>query len=309
MKPTKRHTDLLPKLQEAIARAIAKHGSKSSLSKQMRRSAGHITNFEKGNLKDISESVFDEFCAYFSVTDKPENWTILQTPTHRTVTALCEEAHSLGEFHAVCGYTGAGKSVALEGYCSRTPEASYMPLHLKTGDKSFLRHLQHALGIDEGGTSEVMLESVLLKLRKTRGKLLVFDDLHKVKESTMLLLQPIWEACKGRHGIVICGTEKLYDLFKRNASKNKLGFRELRRRVDHWQSLERPSLNTVSTIARRYGILDKKAIRFLADYSQDYDTLRKFILKGCKVANREGVPVNINVLKSLNVGDSRYGQR
>ena len=208
-------------------------------------------------------------------------------------------------FRAIAGFTGGGKTVALRSFADRHPNAAYVEANILMNRKSFLSAICRAFGMHIDDTAEGLMNKIVDRMISEEQTVLLIDDAAKLKDDCFRLLQVIYDKTEGSAGIVIAGTEKLKKYLDRSAAKDKLSYRELKRRISFWQSLKKPTAVVIKKVAEVYEIVDKDVIQWLAKEVQDYGTLRNYILNALKVAV-VGSNVSVAILNDLHLGDRAY---
>jgi len=171
--------------------------------------------------------------------------------------------------------------------------------------KDFLRGIQRSMGLDVGGTVADMCYAITDALKRKDNPLLIIDDAGKLTDANYRLLQVIYDETEHHAGLVLSGTEYLKQYIDQMASKNKMGFRELRRRIAYWLPLEPASFRVIAAICHDHGITDEDAIRYISRNATDYGTLRNLITNALK-ATEQPADITVDVLSDLTMGDKDY---
>jgi DNA transposition AAA+ family ATPase len=241
------------------------------------------------------------WCGYLGNTE----WPVLETMQYNTVTNLLLDAQENCRMLALCANTGLGKSTSIRLYCKETPNTYKVLCTVTMSRKDFLAEIQKALGIDLSGSIHARIESIIEKLGSMKWPLLILDDAGKLNESCLKLVQVIYDSLEFRCGIVLAGTTQLKKFILSGASKDKQGFRELKRRIGYWERLMPPDIHAIRGFCEAFSITEANAISFVHRQCKDFGTLREMLTNAKRLADKNGCSIDLSILESVNVGD-RY---
>ena len=290
---------LLDEVKNYVNQRIDTAGSQNEAARQLGMSAAHIINFRKGDWAKISRQHFNRLLASAGLSD----WRDFMTENLKIASAVLAEAQENSRFLVLTGYTGSGKTHTLRLYAAKTKKAYYLLADSEMNKSRFLLSIIQAIGIhpNEAGTnSGQRLEAIARKLNGEDRPLLIVDDAGKLSDPNLRMLQIIYDRTEGRAGILMAGTEYLKESIDKKARRNKMGFRELRRRVAYWQEMDKMRPKDVRTICEGNGIADSSAISYLSSACSDFGTLRNMITNALTLADKEGVEVTRELLTRMN---------
>jgi len=288
-------------LQQTVNEAL-KGISQNGLANQAGVSAATLINIKRGEWEHISDPMVSKLRAFFRLDD----WGIRKTHNFSVISQICDDARDNKRFMAVAGYTGAGKTTALEYYTRSNTNAFYVLADILHSKRTFIQSIQQALNISEGSSIREMLESIVRKLIRLENALLIIDDAGKLNDSCLRILQIIYDRTFQNAGLVLSGTEYLKTKIDRSAKKDVQGFRELKRRIEYWQPLRRPTKKVVANICQDMQITDSQAIAYIYEHAKDYGTLKNLVTNAMKAAALNGVQVTRELLIDVHVGDHAY---
>jgi transcriptional regulator with XRE-family HTH domain len=211
---------------------------------------------------------------------RTNEWKLLSTTNLRTIENLFEDARLGSRMLALHGETGMGKTAALTWLCSKTPNSYYILANVLMKQKDFVKAIQKAIGSDMEGTIVQRMEDVIEKLLQKQNPVLVIDDIGKLKEHSkcFYLLQLLFDRTEGRLGLVLAGTKAFPVFIQRQAGKDNMGFRELKRRVTYWQPLkDRVERKFITTMAELNAITQPSAIDYMAKVCNNYGDVKELI--------------------------------
>lgn len=295
-------TELQAKIEQALSTM-----SQAELARRLKAQTGFgseatIINIRRGNWELISNEAMMKLRSFFRI----DGWQIRQTHNFVALTKLCDDARQNRRMVAGVGYTGAGKTTALREYANSNAETFYVLCTVMHTKKSLLDVIQRSMGIQIGSGISDMLAAIIDRMLSCKNALLILDDAGKMSSSCMRMLQVIYDQTEFSSGIVLAGTEFLKEEIDRNARRNVLGFRELKRRIAYWQPLRRPTQQVIARICTDFNITDPSAIDFIYRNANDYGTIRNLVMNATTISVRDGVPVSAEMLSDLHVGDVAY---
>ena len=294
-------------LQETIVKAlredIGRGNSQNQVARKMGIAPATLSNMLNGKWNLISEDMLRKVKSYYRLDD---TWQIRRTQNLNAIVELCRDAQENHRMLGIAGYTGAGKTTALRHYAGNNMNVFYTHAHFHFQKKDLLRSIQQCMGLNEGGSVNDHIQAIVQKLNTVNNPLLIIDDAGKLNDANFRIIQVIYDATEFNAGIILGGTEYLKEYIDKMASKNKMGFRELRRRIAYWQPLFSPSPDVVARICQDFGIEDKNAIEFVISRGVDYGTIRNIITNARRKAEQGEGKINRELLASLNIGEDDY---
>ncbi|RMF46273.1 MAG: hypothetical protein D6751_05520 [Deltaproteobacteria bacterium] len=297
--------DHLRRVQQYVLDVIAGSASQNEAANKLGISPSHLINFRDGHWKAVSRKMFNKLAGLAGVN----NWGTYQTENLLLATSVAAAAQDESRMLALVGFTGSGKTHALRLYGMRTRNAYYMLAHSEMNKKMFLTAMLKALGVrieEAGHTVGLMLDAVVRKLQAETQPLLIIDDAGKLTDSNLRIIQIIYDRTEGHAGILLAGTEYLEESLTKKARANKMGFRELRRRIAWWEQMGPLTRKDVGMICQANGIEDKGAMAWLYSNCRDFGTLRNMITNALRYAETHDTEVTRDLLETLNAKRKWY---
>ncbi len=289
------------KIAELLGEKMAKtRKSQRDVAREMGISHSYVSDFLKKNTEKMSGTTIKKFAQY--VGYKASDWQIIETSNYLTVKKLLTSVRSESVMKAISAYTGAGKTTPLKILANQTPNTFYVLGRSTNQKKNFLKEILRAMGVEASGTLDDLIMAICNRLKELDHPVLIIDDCGKLNDAVLLLIQIIFDETEGQAGILLSGTEYFYKYVQKMAEKDKRGFRELRRRIQYWQTLSRPSKNEITGICHLYEIKDLYAINYMLRNCQDFGTLQATITNALKAVDGDGDQVNIEILEALQIG-------
>jgi DNA transposition AAA+ family ATPase len=268
-------------------------------------SAALLSNMNSGKWEKISDDKWRIVAAWCGVDAK--SWKLRETANLVAIKKLCSDAQNNQRFLAVVDRTGLGKTVSLKWYASNHENAFYMLCTVTMTRKDFLVSLQQALGMEPSvGSIHSRMQSIINELGAKENPLILLDDSGKLSDSVLRLIQVLYDALEFRCGIVLSGTEHFKNYVFKMASKDKLGFRELKRRIGYWQSLHDISRKWLQVVCEDFEVKDPQAVTLVYKMAKDYGSLRELLMNYTR-AEKQG-KTEVEVLSNLSYGLNNYKQ-
>lgn len=236
-------------------------------------------------------------------------WKLGNSKNFEIITDLLTNAQRNKQFVAICGYEGAGKTESLKRYVRENGNTFYVQFDILCSSKrDFLDTISLSMGIKTELNNRSKLREIIRKLNNLEGSQLILDQFDKISDSNKLITQAIYDGTEHKSSIVIAGTDAMYNQLQKLYNKDKVGFRELWRRISYWQPLKRPTDKIVNTICRANGVDDPKCIQYIYNNTDNYGAIRNMVTGLLDASRRLKRPVEMQLLESMNVGELEYNR-
>lgn len=268
---------------EAIEQTIQRTSkSQNALAKELEISPSTLSDIRNKNWTRISDEMWNKLQGRLRL----DSWRIIETPNLVRIKNMCMDAQHNQRFLALAEFTGAGKTTALRHYCNTNTNACYMLANALMRPQDLVDAIMKAINIEAAGTQLSKVNAICNKLNSLEKPLLVIDDFGKLSDACYRILQIIYDNTERNAGIVIAGTERLKNYILNMAKKDKLGFRELKRRVAGWQALVKPTKKEVANLCQLHGIADNAFMKQICEQADDYGTIRELIQNELRLRNK-----------------------
>ena len=249
-------------LQEKVRELVTTHLeqkkiSQNKLAEMIGVSNGTISNIVNEVWERLNESMLLKIRSFFNTKD----WTIIETHNFLTVKNACNEAREFKKMISVIGYSGAGKTTALQHYYQKNANTYLVTCGRAMRTKQLLSEILKSLGVNYLASDYEMVRMIIDELNKKESPLLIIDEASKLSANALMYLQDIWDGIEDNGGIVIAGVEYLINNIKKGAEKNKMGMPEFYGRVSKWIYLQLPEKKEVEAICINNGLTDKDLIK------------------------------------------------
>lgn len=250
-----------------------KQVSQNKLAEMLDVSPATISNILNDYSERLNESMLLKIKAFF----KKRNWTLIETANFINIQNTCNEARRRRCMMAVVGYSGAGKTTALQNYYEQNSNTYIVTCGRSMRTKQFLLEILKSLGVNYLASDYEMIKKVIDELNKRQNPLLIIDEASKLSTNALMYIQDIHDGTEGNAGIVIAGVEYLLLNLKKSSDRNKPGMPEFYRRVTLWQHLEAPSKKEKEAICMNNGVFDSDLIREISKLG-NFGAVRNSIL-------------------------------
>lgn len=267
------------KIIEAIKSEMATRGfSQNKMAKHLGISPGYLSAV-MNNSDSISEQLWLQLEARFL----DYSWDVYETSNFSAIISMCADSQLYSTSNCISASTGLGKTTALVEYSRTRTNAFYVLSDNMMSTKDFARELQTAVGISQEGTARDMVMAVVRELQKLSRPVLLVDEADKLSDRNLLLLKMIYDRMKNRCGFVTAGTEVLRQKIDKFAKRDKLGYKEWKRRFAVYRALHKFDLSKkklreeVLGICNDQGITDESQVNYILSAAENYDDVRVMI--------------------------------
>ncbi len=292
---------LKSQIQTEVSEILKSGISQNKLAEQIGISAATLISVRRGEWENISESMLQKLRGHLRIND----WKIYETTNLKAITELCRDASENKKFMGLAGFTGAGKSTALRKYATKNPNTWYILGTTIMTQRTFLTAILRSMGISEGQAIQDKMSIIIREMNNNTDSLLIIDDAGKLTDNILRLIQIIYDETEDNAGIIIAGTELLYEYISKGAITGKRGFRELMRRVAYWQPVYKPAKSEVAYICNEYGIKDARAVSYIQSQS-NFGDIKNLITNAILMHTRTGRAIDREMLEDLKVGNHFY---
>ena len=257
-----------------------------------------------GRLSQISDAYFHRIADAIGIRfDGQLHWDFISN--FKTIQRACRKAQKNAIREVIQGWTGMGKTYALESYAMTNDYVLYVKATQNMSSKDLLDTILDKMGVHNpvrGNHSK--LEMIKRAINARKGWLIIIDETEVVRPGIYTVLKDISDWTQNKAGFIICGMD-LIDKLDKLASRNRSGFPQLRRRFfgNKIVTASRLSENEIVQVCDHEGISNKGAQNVLAEYVTDLDMLAQYVadIKDWQKANEKKITGNeVIQLFSLN---------
>ena len=231
--------------------------SQNKLAEMIGVSGGTISNIINEVWERLNETMLLKIKGYFNVRE----WNIIETYNFLQVQKLCNEARTHNKMISIIGYSGAGKTTALQHYFQKNANTFLVTCGRSMRTKQLLSEILKSLGVNYLASDYEMVKMIIEELNKKENPILIIDEASKLSPTALMYLQDIWDGIEHNAGVIIAGVEYLLTNIKKGAEKNKIGMPEFYGRVSKWTYLQLPEKNEIEAICINNGLTNKELIK------------------------------------------------
>jgi DNA transposition AAA+ family ATPase len=292
--------DLIGKVTHKLAELTEGGISQNNIAARWGISAATLVNLkDKKSWSLIGDAMVRKLASSAHVLQKK----VLETNNFVTGKALFEDAKHHQRFLAWVGLTGGGKTTTLQKLCEKESNAYYVKVVTGMKAVDLLEAICLLMKISVGKRNKAtMTQEIAVKLNKSGEGLLIIDDAGKLDgAANWLSILELYDATKDKAGIIISGTIQLKKLLEKHAKHDKVGGKELFRRIAFWQGLQNPTLDEVEIFCDQYGIEDEKVMQYIHKSVDNFGALHNLLENAQRKA--KGEIITLDILRRLDVGD------
>jgi len=189
---------------------------------------------------------------------------IFETYNFDLIQEICAKAKNDSQMSLIIGYPGAGKSVGLKYFKKFNKRVYYVCVRKSMTMKEFYIELLKNFDF-EGDFKKMSLFDIIniltYKIKITNKKnLLIIDEAGKFKPNQLEYIHEIRDLTKEIMGIVLSGPGYFLDNLIKWKEKNITGIPEVYRRIEHFETLKKPTIREIRAISYGYKIMDTEVI-------------------------------------------------
>lgn len=225
------------------------------------------------------ESISDELWQKVSkaLDYNPKQWNVAPTKDFRKLTAIFKKAQKNSLAVGVSYHPGSGKSAAGKSYANETDFAFYLNCAEHFTKRLFLVKLAKAMGLDvEGYRTLDIIERIIDELSKQRNPLVIFDEIDKLADRTLMFFIEFYNRLEDKCGFVLMGAPFLRERIEKGVRKDKMGFREIFSRIGRkFIALDGCDEVDITMICNENGITDRDQVREVFNAYRENADLRR----------------------------------
>jgi DNA-binding Xre family transcriptional regulator len=257
-----------------------KQVSKVKLAKKIGISHAVLTYIDQEQWEMVSDEMLLKIINALKV-DRTGEYRLIKTENFNTVQSLCSDATLRHMMFGLIGYTGAGKTTALNQYYTSTPNVYYVECKNIMNRKQFFASILKELGVNAAGTVYDMVNRIIDEFNSKENPLLIIDEAGKLSHTLILDLHDLRNETQYNLGIILSGCEYFKDNLETAVRRNKQGVPEFYSRVVSWQILSKPSRREIAAIFEANGVDDDEFTRQrFSNFREVYNTVSNFRFLG-----------------------------
>lgn len=269
--------------------------TQSELARKTRISKANISHIASGGWKDrvISDAQWQKLNSFFGHTQH------INTANFLNITNACQAAQKEKRTIGVDGYTGAGKSYALEAYSRKHANVFLIRCRRSMGVKSFIEETARQIGVKDSGRVYDIENRIIEKIESlSQPALIIFDECEYLKPAALDSIKTLTQELGGTCGIIVCGIIKQW--LERMATRDKQGMPQFLRRIGHsWVMMKEVKNSEIRKFCNDNNITDSEVINMMIRDCTNYDMLQRYVKDLTKVSVRAETPVNAQLYANL----------
>lgn len=240
--------------------------------------AGRYSIESRNGVVEIKDNYFQRIAdAIGLLLDDTLHWDFLHN--FKLIQRACRKAQKKAIREVLDGWTGTGKTHALEHYAATNDYVLYVKCTQNMSAKDLLEEILSALHVhDHIRGNHAKLRTIKNMITNRRGYLIIIDEVEVVKPGIYAVIKDISDWAHNRAGFVISGMDIISKLDKL-ANANKPGFPQIRRRFfgNRVTTASKLTSAEIIQVCEYEKITNKGAQNLLAQYVTDLDMLVQYV--------------------------------
>jgi len=185
--------------------------------------SNYLDGRPRGGCARLVEAALGAYFKRTELVERQRQKPFLQLKTSTLVMERCEEARQQRELVVLYGPPGISKTYALREYVRRRAEAGdpkilLLTVNAVTTPRALLLMLCRLLGLLAQGRTHILVEDVIEQLNRD-PHLILLDEANHLNIAGLEILRHIHDMAEC--GMVLIGTQRLYDLFTNGGRKSQ----------------------------------------------------------------------------------------
>lgn len=296
--------EIKSKIESYLASKGISQNRFSELAKVSTANVSNVLNIKWEKISDDIWLKLDKTCESSVIEEVNEvqknfRWRIIKGKGYTTINSLCQDAQLNSRMLAVYGETGYGKTSSLQEYKKENPKTCYYVLCDELmNQKQFLQAIADELGVETEGDKGTILRAVVAALNSKQNPLLILDDCGKLNDNCLRMIRLLYDRTVDKVGIVLAGTTYFKNYLEKKVRKDTMGFRELYRRIEYWQQIDKPEDKLVRIICEQYGIATEDCQNYILTFhAGNFGKLKSTITNAQRLMKNEGI--SLELLKKI----------
>lgn len=154
-------------------------------------------------------------------------WNTAETAVFRFIKGQLQTCQSQSLANILCDEPGIGKTHAAKHYAAHTRNAFYINGGLFPNRYRFIRALAQAMGLDNTGSAEEVLQNITYYLSSMPTPLIIIDEAGDLQNATYLVLKRLYNELEGGCGMYMMGAPDLKKRIDASIRLRRNGFEEV----------------------------------------------------------------------------------
>jgi len=195
-------------------------------------------------------------------------WQIVETRGYKYLNQLFTDARLYSNTYGIIGNTGYGKTQTTEQ--NNHENVFTIESNEYFTSRDFLEELLRLIGKSgHTGTLSSMMSEIIKTLRKLDAPLIIIDEADKLNDRVLYFIISIYNALKGKCGLIIMATPYLKKRIDDGVRKNKKGYQEIYSRIGRsFLEVPKPSRSDIAAICKANKVVDELTITEIYNKSE-----------------------------------------
>jgi DNA transposition AAA+ family ATPase len=256
-------------VRDALMRYVSKCGNQTNAAETLEGvGSSTISLVKNGKWDMISDRLWQNIARQVGFYNA--EWQPADMSAYLLLRILFSDAQHYNMTYGIAIGEGLGKTFSAGRYLHEHPNAHYLAGTEEHNKKTFMMTLLNTAGICTTGSVPEMMELFIDYLTGLDESLLIFDDVHKLKDRVLQLVVMLANRLTGKAGVVIMGADKLQSRILDGLNQNKPGFEEMYANIGkRFITLGTPGPQDVELICRANGVTNEEVITEIKEESRN----------------------------------------
>lgn len=262
---------------------------------------------------DIPDKYFRQIAKVIGYAVEKTYWPHVETREHKELMVAMKLAKQTHGVRTLIVETGAGKTYAVDTFKKTNPLHTYVvTMHslMKIGE--MFRVLAKQLGLPNKGTKAQMRTEIIDKLKdiKVDGgyPVVIIDEGENMTPDMMKMIKGFYDAILNYAGIVMIGTNQLWEIMQAAMERDKQGGPQYYRRFKAGTITIKPLVkrdDRFKPFFDELGIEDPSFRKLLCKTCDNYGELHDYLEPALRIADNKGEELNERLFRMLyNIKDA-----
>lgn len=213
---------------EVLRRRELHSGSDKQFSITIGINPSIFSRLKKGETESIiSDHLWLTLGRQFGVTVTDDNWKVAKTYIYEEIEDIIKNCKRYSQSKMLIDSCGIGKTQTLKAVAANLPNIYYIDCSQNKSKIQFVRSLARAVGVDNRGKVNEVLENTKYYLNLIGSPVIALDEAGDLEYSTFLTIKEIWNSTEGNVGWFLTGADGLAAKINKGIGNRKVGYAEI----------------------------------------------------------------------------------
>lgn len=264
-----------------------------------------------GKLMEIADHHFVKLARTIDFPINKQHWKAEGTRQFMQIINKLEHCKETGTTGMIIGETGAGKTYAVDRFCTKSPLHTYrITVSSLYRLVDILNELTERVGLDvhpliqmSAISQKVRMDRIVDKLRDVKrqgGKpIIIIDEGENLDLKVLRMIKALYDVLNEYCAIVVIGTQQLLNNIQKHNKNSTRGLPQLFRRFKANMIILAPIGKEYAVFFERYSIKEKNLRTLLTSMADNYGELHDYLEPVLREADARQVPVTEDLFRII----------